>query len=139
MANTDHVQIHKADFFNNDWETCLSTVKGNLLVLGNFPWVTSSQQGAIGGTNLPAKSNFEGYSGFDAMTGKANFDISEWMLLKALTWFRHRVGAIGMLVKTAVARKVLVQAQQQKASVVDAFMFNIDSKKLRRSGGRVFR
>jgi hypothetical protein len=51
------------------------------------------------------------------------------MLLKVLTWFRRRNGAIGMLVKTAVARKILVQAQQQGAGVVDAFMFNIDSKK----------
>lgn len=128
-TNTAHMQIHEADFFDHDWMASLADVEGSLLVLGNFPWVTSSQQGAIGGTNLPAKSNFQGHSGFDAMTGKANFDISEWMLLKVLTWFRRRTGAIGMLVKTAVARKILSQAQQQGANVVDAFMFNIDSKK----------
>lgn len=127
--NTDHVQVHEADFFAHDWDASLAGVDGYLLVIGNFPWVTSSQQGAIGGTNLPTKSNFQGHSGFDAMTGKANFDISEWMLLKVLTWFRRRPGAIGMLVKTAVARKILSQAQQQGATVVDAFMFNIDSKK----------
>lgn len=127
--NTDHVQVHEADFFAHDWESSLASVEGALLVIGNFPWVTSSQQGAIGGTNLPTKSNFQGHSGFDAMTGKANFDISEWMLLKVLTWFHRRAGAIGMLVKTAVARKILSQAQQQGATVVDAFMFNIDSKK----------
>lgn len=126
---TEHVQVHEADFFAHDWEASLQTVEGTLLVIGNFPWVTSSQQGAIGGTNLPVKSNFQGHSGFDAMTGKANFDISEWMLLKVLAWFRHRTGAIGMLVKTAVARKILSQAQQQGATLVDAFMFNIDSKK----------
>jgi hypothetical protein len=129
IVNTEHVHIHQADFFNQDWDASLAGVKGSLLVLGNFPWVTSSQQGAIGGTNLPTKSNFQGHSGFDAMTGKANFDISEWMLLKVLTWFRRRPGAIGMLVKTAVARKILSQAHQQGASVVDACMFNIDSKK----------
>lgn len=128
-TNTAHMQIHEADFFDHDWMASLADVEGSLLVLGNFPWVTSSQQGAIGGTNLPTKSNFQGHSGFDAMTGKANFDISEWMLLKVLTWFRRRTGAIGMLVKTAVARKILSQAQQQGANVLDAFMFNIDSKK----------
>lgn len=127
--NTDRVQLHRADFFYHDWEAILKVVEGSLLVIGNFPWVTSSQQGAIGGSNLPTKSNFQGHSGFDAMTGKANFDISEWMLLKVLTWFRQRPGAIGMLVKTAVARKILSQAQQQGAKVVNAFMFNIDSKK----------
>lgn len=129
MPSTEHVHVHQADFFLHDWESDLQNVKGALLVVGNFPWVTSSQQGAIGGTNLPSKSNFQGYSGFDAMTGKANFDISEWMLLKVLSWFRSRSGAIGMLVKTAVARKILSQAQQQGATVVDAFIFNIDSKK----------
>ena len=128
-TNIAHVQIYEADFFAHDWEKSLADVEGSLLVLGNLPWVTNSQQGAIGGTNLPAKSNFQGHSGFDAMTGKANFDISEWMLLRVLTWFRRRAGAIGMLVKTAVARKILSQAQQQGAKVVDAFMFNIDSKK----------
>nr|WP_315184344.1 hypothetical protein [uncultured Albidiferax sp.] len=124
-----NTQLHEADFFAHDWVASLSEMDGSLLVLGNFPWVTSSQQGAIGGSNLPTKSNFQGHAGFDAMTGKANFDISEWMLLKVLTWFRRRPGAIGMLVKTAVARKILSQAKQQGASVVDAFMFNIDSKK----------
>jgi hypothetical protein len=129
LSASERVQIHQADFFNHDWESSLASVQGNLLVIGNFPWVTSSQQGAIGGTNLPAKSNFQGHSGFDAMTGKSNFDISEWMLLRVLTWFHRRAGAIGMLVKTAVARKILSQAQQQGANVVEAFMFNIDSKK----------
>jgi len=128
-AGNEHVQVHKADFFAHDWNASLAQVEGVLLVLGNFPWVTSSQQGSIGGTNLPMKSNFQGHSGFDALTGKANFDISEWMLLKVLTWFQRRSGAIGMLVKTAVARKILSQAHQQGASVVDAFMFKIDSKK----------
>ncbi len=129
LGNTEHIHVHEADFFAHDWDTSLADAEGSLLVLGNLPWVTSSQQGAIGGTNLPTKSNFQGHSGFDAMTGKANFDISEWMLLKVLTWFRRRPGAIGMLVKTAVARKILSQAQQQGATVVDAFMFNIDSRK----------
>lgn len=128
-ANTEHVHVHEADFFVQDWDAALANLDGYLLVLGNFPWVTSSQQGVIGGTNLPTKSNFQGHSGFDAMTGKANFDISEWMLLKVLTWFRRRPGAIGMLVKTAVARKILAQAHQQGANVAEACMFNIDCKK----------
>lgn len=128
-GGTERIHVQEADFFAHDWQASLAAADGSLLVLGNFPWVTSSQQGAIGGKNLPTKSNFQGHTGFDAITGKANFDISEWMLLKVLTWFQRRRGALGMLVKTAVARKILSQAQQQGAAVVDAFMFNIDSKK----------
>lgn len=124
----EHVKTHHADFFSMDWRSQVSSNPGNLLVLGNFPWVTSSTLGAIGGANLPVKSNFQGHNGFDAMTGKANFDISEWMLLEVLRWFRGRSGAIAMLVKTAVARKVLAQAYQQGAEVQDACLYGIDAK-----------
>lgn len=123
------VQAENANFFEVDWQSQLGTKDQYLLVLGNFPWVTSSAQGAIGGANLPEKSNFQNHKGFDAITGKANFDISEWMLLEVLRWFPNRTGAIAMLVKTAVARKVLSQAQQLGVNVLDAFMYGIDSKK----------
>lgn len=122
------VQIQKANFFEVDWKAELDPQEGYLLVLGNFPWVTSSAQGAIGGINLPEKSNFQNHKGFDAITGKANFDISEWMLLEVLRWFEFRDGAIAMLVKTAVARKVLSQAHQLGVNVQDAFMYGIDAK-----------
>ena len=129
LPDSGRIHLREANFFCQPWEESLANVHGSLLVLGNFPWVTSSQQGAIGGRNLPTKSNFQGHAGFDAMTGKSNFDISEWMLLQVLSWFRHRSGTIAMLVKTAVARKTLAQAQQQAAKVVDACMFKIDAKK----------
>jgi len=32
--------------------------------------------------NLPPKSNFQKRRGFEAVTGKSKFDISEWMLLQ---------------------------------------------------------
>jgi hypothetical protein len=63
--------------------------------------------GVIGGKNLPEKSNFQGHSGFAARTGKANFDISEWMLMKLLEALQGTRAAIAMLCKTATARKVL--------------------------------
>ena len=52
---------------------------GPLLVLGNPPWVTSAQLGALGSGNAPRKENRGGLRGLDAMTGKSNFDVSEWM------------------------------------------------------------
>jgi hypothetical protein len=66
--------------------------------------------GVIGGVNLPEKSNFQRHSGFDAKTGKANFDISEWMLIKLLEALQGTRAAIAMLCKTATARKVLRHA-----------------------------
>lgn len=129
MPNPDRVQLEVADFFAKDWQASLAERTGELLVIGNPPWVTSAGIGAIGGTNLPDKSNFQGHSGFDAMTGKANFDISEFMMLEMLRWFRGRNGTLAMLCKTGVARKVLAHAQKQRASVTNSFMVVLDTKK----------
>lgn len=123
------VCLRQADFFDLDWQESLGNQRGPLLVLGNFPWVTNAALGAIGGENLPKKSNFLGFNGFDAISGKANFDISEWMLLQTLRWFSKRPGDIAMLVKTAVARKVLAHAERQREPVREAFIFGIDAKK----------
>lgn len=123
------VHLRQADFFDLDWQESLGNQRGPLLVLGNFPWVTNAALGSIGGENLPEKSNFLGFNGFDAISGKANFDISEWMLLQTLRWFANRRGDIAMLVKTAVARKVLAHAERQREPVREAFTFAIDAKK----------
>lgn len=58
-----------------------------LLVLGNPPWVTNSELGTLEVKNLPQKSNFKNHSGIDAITGKGNFDIAEYISLKILKYF----------------------------------------------------
>ena len=83
-GHADRAEIRAGDFFLIDWRAVLDTLPEPLLVIGNPPWVTNAELGALGGRNLPAKSNFQSRSGLDAMTGKSNFDISEWMLIKLL-------------------------------------------------------
>lgn len=122
------ILLEYADFFATEWHQKLANIDGPVLVLGNFPWVTSAVQGSIGGSNLPAKSNFQKHSGFDAITGKANFDVSEWMLLEVMRWFKARAGDVAMLVKTSVARKVLAQAERNAASLKEALIIRIDAK-----------
>ncbi|MDP1633766.1 MAG: hypothetical protein Q8L69_03670, partial [Gallionellaceae bacterium] len=129
VPGPDRIRLEHADFFTTDWRAKLSDIPGSVLVLGNLPWVTNSGLGAIGGSNLPEKSNFLAHKGFDAISGKANFDISEWMLLEVLRWFAGRSGDVAMLVKTSVARKVMAHAQRQGAVVRDAFLIGIDAKK----------
>ncbi|MBS1910913.1 MAG: SAM-dependent methyltransferase [Bacteroidetes bacterium] len=123
------VRLEEADFFGMDWGNNLSSMAGNLLVLGNLPWVTNAAIGAIGGANLPAKSNFMNRVGFDAIGGKSNFDISEWMLLEILRWFSGRSGDIAMLVKTAVARKVLAYARKRGVLIETSSLHSIDAKR----------
>jgi hypothetical protein len=102
-----HVSFQKQDFFTFDWKGFFREVDGEILVLGNPPWVTNATLGLLESTNIPGKKNFQKHAGLAAKTGKANFDISEWILIKLLESLNERSACIAMLCKTAVARKVL--------------------------------
>ncbi|OQX08482.1 MAG: SAM-dependent methyltransferase [Thiothrix lacustris] len=129
VSQSNRVALAQADFFATNWQRVVDEVQGSLLVLGNFPWVTSSTQGGIDGKNLPRKANFQQHQGLDAITGKANFDISEWMLLEVFRWMEGRRGDVAMLVKTAIARKVLAHAQRQGLATANNCIIKIDAKK----------
>lgn len=115
------------DAFDTNWRSLLDGLAPPLLIIGNPPWVTNAEVGAIGGKNLPAKSNFQGHAGLDAMTGKANFDISEWILLQLAEAMNGRYGVLAMLVKSAVARKLLLHCWKGGLSIADAKIFRIDA------------
>lgn len=121
--------IERADFFTTDWRTQLAAWPGELLVVGNFPWVTNSTQGGFGGTNLPAKSNFQGRRGIEAITGASNFDVSEWMLNEACSWFTKRRGTLAMLVKRSVVRRVIAHACDSALAIEDVCVIDIDARR----------
>jgi hypothetical protein len=127
QLQASRVTLCRADFFSTDWPGIVRPELGPWLVIGNPPWVTSAELGSLASTNLPAKSNFQGRKGLDAITGKANFDISESMLLKALDWLCEQRGMIAVLCKTTVARKVLAHAWTSHIPVSAALMFKIDA------------
>jgi len=119
--------IQEKNFFNIDWGEVIENLPKPLLVLGNPPWVTSSGIGVLGGDNLPQKSNFQGHKGFDALTGKSNFDISEWMLIHLLKNMQNQE-ILAMLCKTSVARKSLKHAWKNNFAIENAKIYNIDAK-----------
>jgi hypothetical protein len=123
------VEIVEANFFQFDWRSQLDKLDGELLVIGNFPWVTNSQQGSIGGKNLPNKDNFQKHIGLDAIMGKSNFDISEWMLIHSIEWLQQRGGYLAMLCKTAVARKILNHLHTKNLNLAYCASYSIDAKK----------
>lgn len=125
--DADRITIAEGDFFARDWAVALSAVPDPLLIIGNPPWVTNSELAALGSTNVPTKSNFQGRSGLDALTGKANFDISEAMLLRLIDALSGRDAVLAMLCKTAVARKVLEHGWRKAARIESAEMYRIDS------------
>jgi hypothetical protein len=99
-----------------------------LLLLGNPPWVTNAGVSALGGANVPVKKNFQGHRGIAARTGKANFDISEWMLIHLLEASLGRELVVAMLCKTATARKVLRHAWLKGWPVDQATLHRIDAQ-----------
>jgi len=106
-ARGGHWHVSQQDFFTFNWKDFFAPFGGEILVLGNPPWVTNAALGVIGSDNLPKKTNFQNHIGFAAKTGKANFDISEWMLIKLLEALDRKHGCLAMLCKTSTARKVL--------------------------------
>jgi len=124
---SQRVDMRQADFFRFDWSKIFAEAPEPLLVIGNPPWVTASQLGALESGNLPRKSNFQNHRGLDAVTGKSNFDIAEWMLIHLLEWLKGREAVLAMLVKTSVARKVLCHAWKQGWPLVEAAIYAIDA------------
>jgi len=122
-------EVTVADFFHVDWERALSALAEPILVTGNPPWVTSATLGSLGARNLPEKSNLKGLSGLDALTGKSNFDVSEWMILRLLAALQGRRATLAMLCKTAVARRVIELAAAKRWDVRPGGLWGIDARR----------
>lgn len=121
-------KIKNTDFFSLDISSLLKDEK-KVLLIGNPPWVTNSKLGQLSSTNLPKKSNIKGLSGMDAMSGKSNFDISEWMILKLCEELAKSKGVLAMLCKTSVARNVFQHLNKTQKQSTAFKIFKIDSKK----------
>lgn len=126
--NKNQVFLENADFFTVDWEKIISDQSGFILVIGNPPWVTSSELGILNSANIPDKSNFQNRRGIEAITGSGNFDISEWMLLRHVDWLSNRKGAIAVLCKYSVARKVMRQIMSSSNPLYIGHIYPIDAK-----------
>lgn len=126
--NANNVSVQESDFFSTDWAKVISDQSGYILIIGNPPWVTSSELGLLNSANLPAKSNFQNRRGIEAITGSGNFDISEWMLLRHVDWLSKREGAIALLCKYSVARKVMRQVRESFGFRFFGHIYPIDAK-----------
>ena len=129
ISSSGHIKIHNADIFRMNLAELQWSEIGPLLVVGNPPWVTSSELGSLESANLPQKSNFKGSSGFGAKTGESNFDIAEFIwikLIKELAWANP---TIALLCKTAVARNVLAYSESAGLPISTPEIYLIDAKK----------
>ncbi len=101
----------------------------DVLAIGNPPWVTNSQLGAIGSKNLPAKSNFKRLRGVDAITGGGNFDIAESVLLNLFCKLKNANANFAFLVKTSVARSIVKEHTASNVSSLSFSQYNFDAKR----------
>lgn len=101
----------------------------NVLILGNPPWVTNSMLGALNSKNLPSKSNFKKHSGLDAMTGKGNFDIAEFIALMMLDNFQAMNGNLVFLIKNSVVKNLVFDQRDKKYKISNIEKHCIDTKK----------
>ena len=76
-ASATEIALYHDDIFTHRFPSDLLTA-GSILIIGNPPWITNSELGALRSANVPQKRNLKTLSGLDALTGKSNFDLGEY-------------------------------------------------------------
>ena len=129
-SNKPEITITHCSIFDFDFKIISKQYPTEkLLIIGNPPWVTNSKLGSLNSSNLPQKSNFKNQNGLDAMTGKGNFDIAEYITLMLLDAFQTHNGYLALLVKNSVVKNIVFDQKDKKYRVGEIEKYCIDSKK----------
>lgn len=126
----DNISILNKDFFAS-----LSNIKEfiseneKVLFVGNPPWITNSELSSLGSNNLPDKNNFDNIRGIEAITGKSNFDISEYIIKLLIDNFSDKQSVFAFLCKISVAKKIMNRLWKNNFQYKSAEIYPIDSKK----------
>ncbi len=128
LDKQNRVFLDTVNFFEVNWGEYLKNIASPYLIIGNLPWITSSELGRIDGQNLPKKSNIHEFKGLDSLTGKSNFDISEWMILELLKAMDGSRSTLAILCKVSVAQKVFKYAIRANLSVSSIAIYEIDAE-----------
>ena len=134
LANSNslkpEIDIIHGNAFEFDYSALAKSTKHlKTLVIGNPPWVTNSELGSINSKNLPNKSNFKKHRGLDAITGKGNFDIGEYISYTMLKCFDKHNGLFAFLIKNSVVKNLIHDQKRNRFRIGNSEKLNIDSKK----------
>ena len=128
--NPPEINIFHHDIFDFNFKKIIEKHESQkLLIIGNPPWVTNSKLSSIGSKNSPQKSNFKNHKGYDAITGKGNFDIGEYISIKLISEFSKLNGHFAFLVKNSVVKNILLEQNKSKYQISNIKQYNIDAKK----------
>lgn len=129
-SNKPEISIVHCNVFDFDFKQIAKKyLLKDILVIGNPPWVTNSKLGSLNSTNLPKKTNFKNHSGLDAMTGKGNFDIAEFITLTMIETFQNMKGNLLLLVKNSVIKNIVFDQNKNRYKISAIEKHCIDSKK----------
>lgn len=128
----NNVELINDNIFNFNFEAIKEkfSISERNLIIGNPPWVTNSQLETINSSNLPDKDNFKKLSGMDAMTGKSNFDIAEYIILKLIESFQGTNTTIAMLCKNTVIRNIVRDVSKLNYNINNVEMIVFDAKEV---------
>jgi hypothetical protein len=127
-SSSKNVTVLRHSIFDVDLAGIAWKTRGPLLVVGNPPWITSSELGTLGSANIPRKENFKRLPGLAAKTGEANFDLTEYIWLKLISELRAENPTIALLCKTSVARNVFRFMGDREIGARRASLWQIDAK-----------
>jgi len=128
-ANKPQINLYHCSVFDFDFKMVKNQINNrNLLVIGNPPWVTNSTLSTLNSKNLPKKSNFKNAKGIDAITGKGNFDIGEFISLKMLDLFANENGNFAFLIKNSVVKNIVFEQKKNKYPISDIEKHTINAK-----------
>jgi hypothetical protein len=129
-ANKPQINLHHCNVFDFDFDTVKKQINNReLLVIGNPPWVTNSTLSTLNSKNLPKKSNFKNVRGIDAITGKGNFDIGEFISLKMLDLFSKKDGCFAFLIKNSVIKNIVFDQKKNKYPISEIEKHTINAQK----------
>lgn len=120
------IELYRDNIFTHEFPERITNAK-DFLILGNPPWVTSAALGVLESANLPQKQNLKALNGMDALTGKSNFDISEYILLRLLDQFGSQNGTFALIVKNATARNIVEHLPKKQYRLGNLRTLEIDA------------
>ncbi len=128
----EHIKISllHENIFDFDFRKIKNEIRGkSVLAIGNPPWVTNSKLGEMGSDNLPAKTNFKNNKGLEAITGKGNFDIAEYICIQLIENLSAENVHFAFLLKNSVIKNIIFEQKSGKSSLSRICQLNIDAQK----------
>ena len=123
-----NLELINADIFSFKFNNI--DKNNSFLIIGNPPWITNTELSKMNSNNRPNKSNFKNNTGFEALTGHSNFDISEYIILKLIDEFKDTSSTIAFLCKTTIARNIFIELNKNKIKYSYVKQINFDSSKI---------